>query len=272
VQLVLIVNKWPQAKHQPFSRNVYMFGALEALFSIWYLCNGKYGVPMVENETLLWTIDDLAFNLALVGCVLTLGVDFLWALASTTESNPLFNQNISEVDFVLRNWYFVEILAVAGICGTRYLPTSYSPHAVIEWTMCFFLSSFVCFIWFCLYKVKGTSNSKRFHDAFFKASVVNGLLSFIIFAHTMDTVALSFRVEELLNNYILMTHILQTMGVGCILAFFMFLKAPPADLKEKPRNFSTLGRVVQAKTMLKRGLKNRQARQAAAISSASKSD
>ncbi|CAB9522400.1 expressed unknown protein [Seminavis robusta] len=193
MQLGMIVQKSKEAKNQPFSKNVYLFAALEAIFSIWYLWNGRFGavIPPVQDETLLWTIDDLAFNLALVGVALTLGMDFLWALATTTESNPIFRQDLSEADFVNR-WYIVEALTIAGICATRYLPTPYSPHVVIETAMCFFLAGFVSFIWYCLYKVKGTSSSERFQDALFKATVVNGLLSFIIFAHIMDTVALSY--------------------------------------------------------------------------------
>ena len=69
-------------------------------------------------------LEDLSFCFPLFGVVLTMGLDFLWALSSTMETNALFNRNISESAFV-SNLRKIQMVLIPSLAMARTIPSRF---------------------------------------------------------------------------------------------------------------------------------------------------
>jgi len=54
-----------------------------------------------------------------------------------------------------------------------------------------------------------------------------------------------------LCKFILVTHLLETLAIFALVAFFAFFKAPPADLQANKMNWTQMSGVMKAKAKLK---------------------
>ena len=248
IQLLVVASCYSKAKYQPFSRNVYKYasaGAIMKLLDFFY--------PFGDDDTgikLKALCEDLSFCFPLMGVIVTTGLDFLWALSSSIDSDILFTGNISEPDFVA-NMEQIQPLIVLILAMARYAPIPFDVAGVCISHACFtvFLLASYGFIWYCLYNVKGASTTKRFKDAYFKASTVSALVSICIIAYDLSLIPCIYD-SSLITQFMHVTHFLETTSIVALVAFFAYLKAPPADLQKNKMNWSNMNAVLRAKEKL----------------------
>ncbi len=112
---LVAIAKYRSSSSQPFSRNAYIYGMIGAVAKlINFYAN-------IDDTMTLQIFEDICFSTSLIGVIVTLSSDFLWALSSSIESDVLFKRNVSEVDFVgqLRIWQPIVILYLVFV---RHLP------------------------------------------------------------------------------------------------------------------------------------------------------
>lgn len=114
VTFTICVAKYPSSRYQPFSKVVYTYGALGALAKL-------VNLYTVTDNRLALIFEDISFSTALIGVTVTTSTDFLWALSTADDSNPIFKRNVSEGDFVRNLWRW-QPLIIAYLVGVRHLP------------------------------------------------------------------------------------------------------------------------------------------------------
>lgn len=120
------------------------------------------------------------------------------------------------------------------------------------------------FIWYCLWKVTGTSNTKRFKAAYRATLTVNLLCHAAATTYTISFIPIFYddtgKVDEYYSGKIdelclLVTHFLETNVVLLLVCYFAFLKAPLADLQKKKANWAQTNGVLRAKQAFLKGKK-----------------
>ena len=257
ILLCVVISKYGSTKNLPFSRSVFQFAAMGAITKILYFQGPRY--LGMSDPIVLTTMEDLSFCFPLVGVVVTMGLDFLWALSSTMEKNPVFRNNISEVDFV-NNLFQAQVVLVPSVAAARHLPLPWQPDLVLNWTILIVLFASFGFIWYCLGKVHGTSDSTKFQNAFSKALVANSILSMILINLFVHIIPVMGDFNKYVRPYIVLNHLMEAIGVFGIVSFFAFFKAAPADLQDHTTSMNTMGEVLKAKSKFKGllGKKNKQ--------------
>ena len=202
----------------------------------------------ISDPIVLTTMEDLSFCFPLVGVVVTMGLDFLWALSSTMEK--VFRNNISEVDFV-NNLFQAQVVLVPSVAAARHLPPPWQPDLVLNWTILIVLFASFGFIWYCLGKVHGTSDSTKFKSAFSKALFANSILSLILLNLFVHIIPVMGDFDKYVRPYIVLNHLMEAIGVFGIVSFFAFFKAAPADLQDHTTSMNTMGEVLKAKSKFK---------------------
>ena len=261
ILILTIVMNYSKAKFQPFTRSIYHFAAAGAVSKIAFFFLA-FANPATKTssfsglDALVATAQDLSFVLPLVGVVITTSLDFLWALSSTCEDDPIFNRNISDVSFV-HGWTKMQIPICVVLAIIRHTPTSILPlptELMLQSAINLTLVISFGFVWYCLYKVHGKSNSEEFKKAFRNASIVNFLLSSLV-AQNMVMLPPLFKdpLGKAPNeNYLQMQHFLENIGIAIMIAYFMVIKASPSDLRTQKTTAAGLAGVLKAKTMFKR--------------------
>jgi len=250
ILMVLICFKYPATVLQPFSRSLYQFAFLGGLAKLLFFGPQAMEVQLFSVKV-VDLLQDLSFIFPLVGVVITMGLDFLWALSREGES-PIFANNISESDFVVK-WYKLEVLFVVGLSAIRFFPTVFPIDVELVFQGCIQVVLYASFgfIWLCLLKVRGTSTQPSFVRAYNITWFVNLGCTGLVVGNTIGAAPLVTSVEENLAFFLFLQHCLETTGVSLIVAYFMFMKAPPADLREHAKTAATISGVLKAKNKFK---------------------
>lgn len=252
VLLGIAMQKYQSSKHQPFTRNVYQHAAMGAAVKILALQGNHLGLHF--SQEMVNTLQDLSFCFPLFGVVLTTGLDFLWALSSTMETNALFNRNISETDFVSK-LQKVQLVCIPATALVRYLPTPWHPDLVFNWIINIVLMSSFGFVWYCLWKVHGSSTSDRFQKAYRNSVIVNLLCSMLVANNVANIFPVMTDVDKYLSIFNNLTHILENIGISLIFSYFAYIKAPPAHLKDdRVTSMYAVGGIMKAKAAFKRSV------------------
>ena len=180
--LSLIAGKYKSTELQPFVRSIFQYAAAGAVSKIIFFAPPTAAAAYSGLGTGKAILQDISFVFPLVGVVVTMSLDFLWALSSSLESDTLFKRDVSESDFVIR-WYKLQIPICVGLAAIRHLPAALLPASN---ELCFqtainvtLIGSFG-FVWACLMKVHGKSDSEKFKKAYKAAFIVNLLCTGLV--------------------------------------------------------------------------------------------
>jgi len=248
MSLLTIVSVWSASKSMPFSRNIYKYAFMGAIAKLVHF-SLPYGDTDMGSK-LESLFEDLSFVLPLMGVIVTTGLDFLWALSSSIDSDILFRRNISEYDFVVK-FERIQPIVTIFLVFARYAP-NINVEGLVFAHLCFavWLVTSYGFIWFCLWKVAGASETKRFQDAYHKSFAITAFVSSQILLYLLVLFPCVYDAE-LCRKFILVTHLLETLAIFALVAFFAFFKAPPADLQANKMNWTQMSGVMKAKAKLK---------------------
>uniref|UniRef100_A0A7S4GJG6 Uncharacterized protein n=1 Tax=Eutreptiella gymnastica TaxID=73025 RepID=A0A7S4GJG6_9EUGL len=250
ILLVLICVKYSESAYQPFTRSLYQFAFFGAVSKLLFFVPQAFGEPVFEEQIRL-LFEDLSFIFPLIGVVVTMGLDFLWALSREGES-PLFDNNISESDFTAQ-WYKLEIVFVVGLGAIRFFPGLFpiDVELVFQGAIQVVLYFSFGFIWFCLFKVRGTSTSPGFLRAYTIAWYVTFGCTLLVISNSIAAAPLIVSVKDNIAFFLFMQHCLETIGISLIVSYFMFFKAPPADLREHAKTAAAISGVVKSQSKFK---------------------
>eukprot|EP00425_Heterocapsa_triquetra_P000451 CAMPEP_0195060288 /NCGR_PEP_ID=MMETSP0448-20130528/7583_1 /TAXON_ID=66468 /ORGANISM="Heterocapsa triquestra, Strain CCMP 448" /LENGTH=324 /DNA_ID=CAMNT_0040090683 /DNA_START=68 /DNA_END=1042 /DNA_ORIENTATION=+ len=238
VQLLLVAWKYPSSKLQPFARLAYQFSSVAAMCKILYFT----GVVKLQ------LFQDLSFILCLTGVVVTLALDFLWALSSSIETSPLFHHDWFASDVVL-TWYGVQIFAIPALASITYLPLPVNNKIALEFAITVVLWLSFGFVWFCLWKVHGASNSTEFKKAYNAALIVTAINTGLVLQNTLLFVVLcgDLGFQE---NFNLSEHFCETIGIFCMLCYFMFVQEQPAEIHNHMHDLDNKRKTLKHKSTL----------------------
>lgn len=249
VTLLIAVTKYPSSKLQPFSTTVYLYAAVGALAKL----ISFYATGL--SPTILMIFEDLCFSTSMIGVIGTMDGDFLWALSSAVDSNALFNRSMSEVDF-MRMLGKLQPIFISYVVSVRHLPLFAGSVLAVHVNYAIGVNSCFSFIWYCLWKVTGTSKTEKFRSAYNTAFVVNSLSHTAAIIYTISFLPLFYDMS-LARTFLMVTHFLETSVILLIVTYFAFLKAPPSDLQgNKVTNWSVLAGVLEAKRAFKKNKSN----------------
>jgi|EP00927_Polykrikos_kofoidii_P034925 hypothetical protein len=252
--LLAICAKYKSTVFQPFSRCVCQFSALGCICRIFFF-SLVFFLPD-SDCSLINLLQDLSFDPSVVGVVVTMGLDFLWALSKEGDSSPIFDRNISESDFVAR-WYKFAVVFTLVLASIRFVPFPCRVELVYQWAIFLTLSLSFGFMSICLFKVRGTSKKPSFLLAFKVASAVIGLCTVLIAIFAVTVVQLTLDFGGQLGFFLKSEHVLETIGLWSIMSYFLFLKAPPSDLQECTTMAGSVAAVLKAKDKFKAGRKSK---------------
>lgn len=253
IELAVVAKKYGSSSEQPFSLNVYRHSFLGAATKLCLFSAETFDLLPADG----WAIkllEDLTFVFVLIGIFVTTGLDFLWALSSSADSDVIFRRNISESDFV-SDWTRYQRLVIVFLPCCRYILPSYEGLVVVHSSFNFWLYLSYGFIWYCLWKVRGAAQTQKFKDAYRKAFAVTSIVFTCIFTYTLFFVPLFYDMSDA-RLFIVVTHFLETTSTHAQVIYFAFLKAPPANLqKKKIVNWSQMRGVLDAKSAFKKASK-----------------
>ena len=245
--LAICVAKYPTSQYQPFNAVVYLYGGLGALAKL-------VNFYAVTHSRLTLILEDISFSTALIGVTVTTSTDFLWALSTAVDSNPIFKRNISEGEFVKNLWRW-QPLVVVYLVGVRHLPMFSGSILSVHVNYSIMLQSAFLFIWYCLWLVAGNSTTKKFQSAYKKAFIVNTLTHAGALLYSCRFIPL-FYDTSLAGTFIAITHFLESSVTLLTICYFAFMKAPPADLQKKKTNWAQMAGVLKARDTLKKKAKS----------------
>lgn len=253
--VLTIISKYSSSKLMPFVRSIYQFCILGNICKLLFFFPPTEEPKYVGGGGMIETLQDLSFVFQLMGVVVTMSLDFLWALSSALESDPIFHRDISESDFVI-GWFKMQLPILLGLLTIRHAPSDMLPMAngkCFQIAIQIILMLSFGFVWLCLLKVYGKSDTPRFRKAYTAAFVVNFLCSGLVAQNgAMTWLLVSDQVGEV--SFLQMEHFLETTGILLILCYFMFLKAAPADLQTAHINMKGVRGVIRAKCIFKNSL------------------
>lgn len=223
LMLILIATKYSDSKLQPFTRVAYQFGAAAAIcklafFAMYYLGDASFGGNGFPGTLL----QDLSFCLALTGVVVTLALDFLWSLSSSMEKGALFHHEWVASDVAL-TWYMIQVPLIVGLASIRHLPLPCDGNVALEFSIMVVLICSFGFVWYCLWKVRGASDSEDFKAAYKAAFYVNVLCTCLVMQNSFFFLVF-YDHPDFLLGYKLQEHAAETLGVFVMMCYFMYVK------------------------------------------------
>ena len=96
---------------------MYTYGALGALAKL-------VNLYTVTDNRLALIFEDISFSTAtaLIGVTVATSTNFLWALSTADDLNPIFKCNVSEGDFVRNLWRWQPLVTAYLVGVSRHLP------------------------------------------------------------------------------------------------------------------------------------------------------
>lgn len=232
--------------HEPFLTVIFGAAGIAAVLKVIYfgqeLVDHKVATGMAETM-----LQDMSFILVLVGVVVTMGMNFLWALSRAGEKG-IFDRNISETDFVA-NLLKREVLLVAAFVGVRLCPKELLPcdvELVFNGGIDVVLVLIFGFCWYCLWTVHGTSSTEEFKLAYSRAFIVISLCTVLVIGNVDTGLLLVESVEENVDLFYLIQHCLETTGILCIVLYYAVFYAPASDLKDHAHSSGAISGLLRA--------------------------
>lgn len=227
VQLILVAAKYQSSRLQPFARMAYQFGSLAALCKLGFFAMYHFGDPKAFPGPLL---QDLSFILALTGVVVTLALDFLWALSSSMEKGALFHHDLVASDVALR-WYALQVPIVIVLASLRYFPWPFLKELALEGAVNVVLILSFGFVWYCLCKVYGASKSFEFKNAYRAAFIVNIICTLLVSQNIFFFMVLCWN-PSFVEGFKLQEHSAEGVGIFVMLCYFMYVKEQPQAIHD----------------------------------------
>jgi len=227
IQLLMVFVKYSESRLQPFARMAYQFSVISCMANIVYfaMCYDQADF----NADLGASIQDLSLICDITGVVVTLTLDFIWAVSSSDESSVLFHREMSASDFVM-NWYFIQVFVIAGLMSIRYIPMPLPNEVVLRAATTFILVASLGFSWVCLAKAKGSSNATPFKAAYRAALTVNVVCT-VIAVHSALMLSVLWSYFPLFQRaYVMQAHLCESFVVFIIICYFIFVKEQPSEI------------------------------------------